>query len=310
MNDMFYLKIIVLVLIVVYFLSSAIFAYMITHSHRQKIAFTPRDKGLDYEDITFPSRDGLRMNGWFIPGRLNKTVIITHPFPFNRHGFLRRNQGLLYLFHTDVDLLTTAAALHETGYNVLMFDFRNHGESAAGKTAIGLNEAWDVIGAVDYLKQRFPDKSHAIGFVSFCMGSDATLIALSRIKDELEPVKCLVAVQPISALVFIRAYLKSTFTKASWVLIPMVDRMAFWMNGYHLDEMSPLPACGDLRLPVLFIQGKYDPWTEPADLQSFYDAVPGEKELLWIEEKIPRFEVYNRVGQQPQALLDFLEKHL
>jgi len=304
------IKILIVVMFAIYFVSSYIFARMITRSHRQKIVFTPRDHAMDYEDITFESRDGLRMNGWFIPGRLNKTVIVTHPFPFNRHGFLRKNQGWLYLFRTDVNLLTTARALHDAGYNVLMFDFRNHGESAAGITGIGLNEAQDVIGAVDYLKKRFADKAHRIGFVSFCMGADATLIALSRLKDDLEPIKCLVTVQPISALVFIRSYLKSTFSKLSWILIPMVDRMNQWVGGYHLDEMTPLPACKDVHLPVLFIQGKHDPWTELSDLQSFYDAIPGEKELLWVDEKIPRFEVYNRIGQQPQPVLEFLHKYL
>ena len=304
------IEIVIVVILAVYFVSSYIFARMITRSHRQKIVFSPRDYAMDYEDITFESRDGLHMNGWFIPGKLNKTVIITHPFPFNRHGFLRKNQGWLYLFRTDVNLLTTASALHDAGYNVLMFDFRNHGESAAGITGIGLNEAQDVIGAVDYLKKRFADKTHRIGFVSFCMGADATLIALSRLKDDLEPIRCMVAVQPISALVFIRTYLKSTFSKLSWILIPMVDRMTQWMGGYHLDVMTPLPACKDVHLPVMFIQGKYDPWTELSDLQSFYDAAPGEKELLWIDEKIPRFEVYNRIGQQPQPVLEFLHKYL
>ena len=305
-----YLILIITCLIVLYLISAYVFARLITRSHRQKIGHTPAEYGMPYEDVTFLSEDGLKIKGWFIPGKSNKTVIITHPFPFNRHGFLRKNQGWLYLFRTDVDFLTTAQALNKAGYHVLMFDFRNHGESSAGMTGIGLNEALDVAGAVAYVNERFKSQDHRTGFVSFCMGANAALIAVSKMQPSAERIACLVAVQPISALVFIRSYLKSTFSKVSWILIPVVDRFVRWMGGYALEQMTPQEACQAITIPTMFIQGKYDSWTELSDIQSFYDAVKGEKQLLWIEEKIPRFEVYNRIGNDPETVLTFLEKHL
>jgi len=30
---------------------------------------TPRQVGLDFEDVSFSTRDGVRLNGWFIPHR-------------------------------------------------------------------------------------------------------------------------------------------------------------------------------------------------------------------------------------------------
>jgi pimeloyl-ACP methyl ester carboxylesterase len=113
------------------------FAYFITHSHRQPITRTPADYAMKYEDATFTSIDGITLSGWHIPGASPTTVIVTHPFPFNRHGFNTKHQGPLPLFNTDVDLLKTMKAIHDAGYTVLAFDFRNHGTSGAAITGIG-----------------------------------------------------------------------------------------------------------------------------------------------------------------------------
>ena len=100
-----------------------------TRSYRQPIVRTPDDYGMDYEDVSFRSTDGLNIRGWFIPGEArDKVTIMTQPFPFNRHGFLSRNQGFPRILKVDVDTLTTARALHDDGHSVLMFDFRNHAE--------------------------------------------------------------------------------------------------------------------------------------------------------------------------------------
>jgi hypothetical protein len=82
------------------------------------------------------------------------------------------------------------------------------------------------------------------------------------------------------------------------------------LGGYPLTDMSPLAYCTDLRVPVLYIQGRHDPWTELEDIQSFYAATPGEKELHLIEEKMRRFEVYNLIGERPEKVLAFLGKHM
>jgi len=181
---------------------SVVFSNIVLYSKRQPIVKTPAAYGMPFEDVAFPSSDGLKLKGWFIPasGDTQKpTLILTHPLPFNRHGFLVKNQGLPPLFWTDVDLLKTAQALHQEGYPLLMFDFRNHGESEGGVTGIGLNEYQDVLGAVQYVESR--GASH-IGFVSFCMGANSTIVALSKGKERLSKVQFLVAIQPVSATVF------------------------------------------------------------------------------------------------------------
>ena len=36
---------------------------------------TPDDRGLEYDDVTFRTEDGLRLNGWFIPGKTRSQTV-------------------------------------------------------------------------------------------------------------------------------------------------------------------------------------------------------------------------------------------
>ncbi len=288
---------------------SVVFSNIVLYSKRQPIVKTPAAYGMPFEDVAFPSSDGLKLKGWFIPasGDTQKpTLILTHPLPFNRHGFLVKNQGLPPLFWTDVDLLKTAQALHQEGYPLLMFDFRNHGESEGGVTGIGLNEYQDVLGAVQYVESR--GASH-IGFVSFCMGANSTIVALSKGKERLSKVQFLVAIQPVSATVFFHCYLKNVYTPLSLYLIPLVNLLVKWRGGHSLEEMSPIHFVHDIGVPTLYVQAREDPWTELSDITDFYNNTPGEKELWLIEGKMGRFDAYNYVGEHPKRILEFIQKH-
>ena len=54
---------------------------------RSPILHDPSEEKLDYEDVTFPSLDGVPLEGWFIPAAgSNKIVIANHPMGFSRSG--------------------------------------------------------------------------------------------------------------------------------------------------------------------------------------------------------------------------------
>ncbi len=295
---------------VLYVVVCFIFSGLLIYSHRQPVTTSPREYGMDYEDIEFKSTDGLTLKGWFIPGTSKKVVIVTHPFPFNRHGFSTENQGWITRLKTDVDLLKTAQALNRVGFSVLMFDFRNHGESERGITAVGLNEYQDVLGALTYIRNHPDLKSCTIGFVSFCMGANSTIVAMSKAKEQFGNVKCLIAIQPISMIVFIRSFVKQVYTPLGLVLVPLVDRLCQWRGGYPFREITPLLYCKDIPVPTMYVQARTDPWTELSDIEGFFKATPEPKEFWMIEGEMERFDTYNYVGEHPEKVIDFLKKYL
>jgi pimeloyl-ACP methyl ester carboxylesterase len=84
--------------------------------------------------------DGRSIAGWYIPaasavGPEGPTVVLAHGHGSNKSG-----------------MLSQAQALHDE-YNLVMFDFRNHGQSEAAPTTVGVTEQADIRAVVDWLEQ-------------------------------------------------------------------------------------------------------------------------------------------------------------
>jgi pimeloyl-ACP methyl ester carboxylesterase len=306
-----FLVISLVLLAFIYIVTCYIFAQLTLNPKRQPIEVTPSDYGLMYEDVEFKSNDGLKIRGWFIPGDPRKVILMTHPMYCNRHGFLVRNRSIFMIgANTDIDFLLAAKALNEEGYSVLTFDFRNHGDSEKGLTGVGLNEYQDILGALAYLKEDKGFSEADLGLVSFCMGANSTIVALSKSPDQMSNARCLVAVQPISMVVFVCSYIRSTYTRLGLIVMPLTDYIRRVLGGYGLEEMSPRNFVKDLKLPVLFIQSRNDSWTEFSDILGFYDNLTAPKEFLWLDKPQTRLEAYQYLNQNPEPIIEFLNTHM
>lgn len=241
---------------------------------------------------------------------------MTHVGGLTKYGSTVTYRNLTKLYDKEVEFLKTAAHLHRAGYWVMMFDFRNHGESGPspnkGIAGVGLEEYKDVAAALSYIDHRDDIKNFSIGFVSFCMGANATIIAMSKEPGAFKKVKCLLAVQPISTEVFIRRYARKLFTAPlAGLLLPMVKRFIIWRGAAPLEDMSPKKYVKDIKVPTMYVQARNDPWTEMSDIQGFYDNTPDNpKGFFWIENTTHRFESYAYFESKPEKMLDWMNKWL
>jgi uncharacterized protein len=214
---------------------------------------------MSFKNIEFTASDGINIRGWLIPGNAAKLIIMTHVAGLTKYGSTVSYKNLTKLYNKEIEFLKIAEILHKEGYSVLMFDFRNHGESGSdpnkGIAVIGLKEYQDVVAALDYVSSQEDLKNENIGFVSFCMGANSVIIALSKNPEKFNRVKCLFAVQPISMEIFLRTYL-STFIglAGAKLLMPMVKKWVVWLGAYPLKEMSPLEYASDIKVPTMYIQ--------------------------------------------------------
>ncbi len=96
--------------------------YKSTYYPFPSIENTPRDIGLDYEDLTFTTKDGTRISGWFVPSVLSRAVIILC------HG----NGG--NISHR----LEKIMMLNRLNLDVLIFDYRGYGMSEGRPSEKGL----------------------------------------------------------------------------------------------------------------------------------------------------------------------------
>lgn len=115
-------------------------------------------RGADAGDAVGVADIGLA--GWYIPagngaGPAGPTVVLTHGWGSNKSRMLSR-----------------AGILHDA-YNLLLFDLRNHGQSAESATTQGVREASDLRAMIDWLeREKAPE---AIAVLGVSMGGATAL---------------------------------------------------------------------------------------------------------------------------------------
>lgn len=277
---------------------------------RQALWATPQDAGMDYEDVEFPARDGLRLSGWFLPAETTGTqpvIVLLHGWPWNRLGqaadtLLANLSGAM-----PVDLLRLAHRLHQEDYNVLMFDLRNHGQSAqsAGVT-FGLQEANDVLGALDYLAGRPDVDQERIGVVGFSMGANALLYALPA----AERIKAAVAVQPTSPTVFAPRYARDLLGPLGKPTLALAEQIYRQLTHLSLGSVEPvMAAAGAGERPILYVQGKGDRWGSVSNVAHMVEKTPNAVAPLFVDSH-HRYGGYRYVVNHPEVLVDFFERTL
>jgi hypothetical protein len=91
---------------------------------RSPILHSPSEENLDYQDVTFPSLDGVPLEGWFIPAPgSNKIIIANHPMGFSRSGIPTHLEPWRSVWSSsgndfEVNLVPDYKILHDGGYNV------------------------------------------------------------------------------------------------------------------------------------------------------------------------------------------------
>jgi len=272
---------------------AGLFAKSLVYANRQAIIKNPGHYGMKYQDISIPTSDGLNLSGWFIPAKGNELVIITHPMNFTKYGYSVENQGRFKITDIEVEFLNTAKQLNESGYNVLTFDLRNHGESDSspdGIFGLGVLEWKDITGTLDYIAGDSKLNYMNIHFLSFCTGANATIIAMNKSPDHFKRVKSLVAVQPISTQIFTEKIILDLYPILKG-MIPDMEEAIINEGGLSYQELTPEQYMSGILTPVLFVQAENDYWTELDFVKDLVEKSPEPKELLLLHGDMHRFDI-------------------
>jgi hypothetical protein len=133
------------------------FGYASTHVMRQ---YVPTAKlGTAYEDVSFVTSDGLRLEGWYVPSR-NGAAVIAFP---GRSGTQKH-----------------ARMLARNGYGVLLFDRRGEGRSEGDSNLFGWGGEKDIYAAVDFLRDRPEVDPARIGGIGLSVGGELMLEAAAE----------------------------------------------------------------------------------------------------------------------------------
>jgi uncharacterized protein len=291
---------------------SAFFARRLISPPRRQLWANPGDLGLAFEEVQFPAQDGVRIAGWFIPAladshRKGATIVLVHGTPWNRLGEIGDDLMANLMGTKPVDLLRLAFGLHRAGFGVLMYDMRNHGESAAAPPmAFGQEEAKDLLGAVGYLNGRTDVDAARIGVIGFSAGANSLLYAV----PQTDLIKAGIAVQPTTPAVFSQKYGQDLFGSLSKLILPVTELMYQAAGGLYWAAYQPsFAAAGAGNTPLLFVQGNGDHWGDIDDVAKMAEAAPNAHGPLFVDSD-DRFGGYQYLIDNPAIAISFFEQEL
>ena len=173
----------------------------------------------------------------------------------------------------DFDLYR-APALHEAGFNVLLFDFRAHGRSEGNHMTFGYEERRDVHGAIEFLHSR--GMQH-IGLLGFSYGGIVSMVA-TPVCPEVEaiitdggPARMQTAIAARGVEMGAPIWLTRPL---AWLIISLTS-LRLRVNLFHYE---PIRWVGKISpRQILFIHGEHDPYLP--DFDDLYAAARPPKEL-------------------------------
>lgn len=244
---------------------------------RVAVTGTLEANGVTGEAVLFPTRRGRQLTGWWLPGGGRGTVVITHGWGANREL-----------------MLPLARPLQAAGWNVLLFDARNHGDSDADTFSSMPRFAEDTEAALAWLRSRPGMAEAPVSLLGHSVGAAAVLLAASR-RDDIGAVVSLSAFAHPDGMM--RRWLAEKglpFFPLGWYVLRYVERVI----GHRFDAIAPVNTLSRVRCPVLLVHGRDDRVIPPSDAERLYASrgetparlhlLPGDHDLSQhIEGELP-----------------------
>ncbi|WP_170131903.1 alpha/beta fold hydrolase [Zavarzinia compransoris] len=224
---------------------------------RIPVAAPPADLAL--APVRFTTRDGVEIAAWSAEAEAPKATVIIAPGFGSSRGDAA---GGLYALMRD---------LLGRDYSVLALDLRNHGESGDGPRLLagGIDEAADIVAALDWIKRRHPSRRIAVYGID--LGAAAALVAVAG-DPRIEAV--------VSADLFARAepFLSGVLVRrAAWPAL--AADLGLWglrhLRGERREPTDMAVLAAHLPpMPWLIVQSAADPLVPLAEGQALAKAAP------------------------------------
>jgi uncharacterized protein len=188
------------------------------------------------------------------------------------------SQGIVILFHgkdnNKSSLLDSAKIFHNLGYDTLLVDFRGSGKSSGNVTTVGVEEAKDVVAAVNYLQQLKIEKPIILYGIS--MGSAAILRAIAYY--HIQPNAIILELPFTTLLSAVKSRLSNSYLPPS----PMAELIVFWggiQHGFNAFQHQPLEDAKVVKCPTLILVGERDSTVTISEIKQLYQNLNVPKNM-------------------------------
>ncbi len=215
---------------------------------------------LPYEPLNLKSPYGYMIKGRIYPNDSNRFIIIVHGITMNIYGALK------YL-----------PFFYKKGFNVVVFDLRNHGETGGDTTTYGHFEKWDLSTVTDHLYRVYGNEI-SVGVHGESMGGTISMLNMAmdkRIRYGI--IDC--AFSDLPELLLLK--LQQDSRLKSKKLIAFVNLFIKIRAGFSIEDVSPLKELPTIHQPILFIHGDQDTYVPMSMTKAMY-AFKMDKKYMYI----------------------------
>lgn len=251
-----------------YFSSLVLYPNVQCRADHHVFCDTPKERGLDYENVRFQTADGIELESYFIPSsNKNKAIILVHG-----HGG-QKNEGLRF-----------AKSLHDAGYSLVLLSLRrNHGSFAS----MGYYEPLDVDAAFQFLKNKGYSK---IGIFGFSMGAATSILYMA--KNPEIPAGIFSSGYAVAMDVMIESA-KRDFGIPYYPLIPLVKLALDIRGNMDIDSVRPIDSIGDISpRPIAIFHCKSDDYVDHHHAEDLFSKAK-EPKSLWSPECSRHERIWN-----------------
>ena len=248
----------------------------------------PPPTGLGAVPVSFASRSGSQLHGWFAPGRAGAgAVLLLHGVHANRLAMVPR-----------------ARFLHERGYAVLLPDFRAHGESTGDRTTFGKLESRDALAALCMLRTLAPGER--VGVIGVSLGGAAALLGPTPLDADAMVLESVYPTIYLAARNRLHAWLGPIGRLAAPALVRWLEPKV----GFAADSLRPIDRIATVHAPVFVLAGTADQYTLIDESRALYARAPSPKEF-WAVDGAAHVDLHDYAPQEYERRVGtFLERNL
>lgn len=252
-------------------------------------------KNEPFEQLTLTSRDGLKLQGYYLPAvkPTNKLVIFTHG----------------YLGHAKQMGLFAQSYYNELGYNVFMADARGHGKSEGNYYGFGWHDRLDLIDWTNLLIDKLGTETKVV-YHGLSMGAATVLMASGE--DELPAqVKAIIADSPYQSVYQLFSYqMRRMFHLPAFPLLDSTSILTKIKAGYSFKEANALHAVQKASVSILYIHGESDTFVPTEMTKQLVHATASETDLLLVPNANHGESFVLAKAQYKKKIIQFLNRIL
>jgi len=199
-----------------------------------------------------------------------------------------------------------AMLFHELGFDVVLYDHRNHGLSGKAATTMGLLEAKDLAQVCAWARERYGEDA-LLGTMGESMGAATVML---HAKDDHRLTFVVEDCGFSDFYELLRFLLPNRFRMPVFPVLPLVRWFFRLREGIELKDIRPadaLQSCA--HVPMLFVHGDADELVPANMMQVCFDAKAGEKEA-WLVPNAKHADCFRADTQgYREHLSAFLKKY-